>query len=478
MKSFQLQLLFFFSFLSAVGNYDKYDSLELRASHLISYQLDNEINLLVDSVCKTGTEENDQILNFFCHYLSARLSNNSLDNCLQAYIEVLEYHKTHNLPSKYTIYPKLGISQLYYEAYDRSNNIRYLIEAEEIARHNKHPLLPKILRVLSIVMAENGDTIASLKYHTELLEKFSDDLSPTQLYFDKFIYFFYLKNLDSSLYYGNKFIDLKGENHLNIINVYIRIGELYLLNKDTSSALLHLNKAFNTSKGTSFYQITHDITTKLSDIYLIQGNTERAQYFRKITQNLEDSLVNFDTAKNLAKVESNRDWSKKTKGMRVGLIASIVLSLILAIYGIAYYFFKIRKKKNTPIGNDLKEPAFKLSEKEYLHIEQQMQHFFRDALFLRKECTMGYLVKKLKLKNDRYLRAYLTNRYKKGFNEFVNDLRIDHIVEKLKNDKYLRNYTVEEIASEAGFSSRIIFSRTFKKRMKTSPADFINNIGN
>ena len=66
----------------------------------------------------------------------------------------------------------------------------------------------------------------------------------------------------------------------------------------------------------------------------------------------------------------------------------------------------------------------------------------------------------------------------KSFTHYINDLRIDYIVNELKTNENLRKYTINGIAEEAGFNTGESFSKAFLKRTGIKPSFFIKKIKN
>jgi AraC-like DNA-binding protein len=68
--------------------------------------------------------------------------------------------------------------------------------------------------------------------------------------------------------------------------------------------------------------------------------------------------------------------------------------------------------------------------------------------------------------------AYL-NKFKQiGFNDFINQYRIDYCVKKINQGEY-KAKTLEALSHESGFSSRSTFIRAFKKCKGVTPTEFI-----
>ncbi|WP_278008986.1 helix-turn-helix domain-containing protein [Flavobacterium gyeonganense] len=66
----------------------------------------------------------------------------------------------------------------------------------------------------------------------------------------------------------------------------------------------------------------------------------------------------------------------------------------------------------------------------------------------------------------------------KGFNDYINDLKIDYIITLLKEDRKIRNYTNTALAEEAGFSTTQRFVHAFKANTKMPPSYFIEELKN
>lgn len=71
--------------------------------------------------------------------------------------------------------------------------------------------------------------------------------------------------------------------------------------------------------------------------------------------------------------------------------------------------------------------------------------------------------------------AYLfTNVYFKRFNDFVNEYRLQYIVERMNSTEW-RLLTTEGLAMEAGFSSRTTFFLAFKKKYGMNPTEYLKS---
>lgn len=62
------------------------------------------------------------------------------------------------------------------------------------------------------------------------------------------------------------------------------------------------------------------------------------------------------------------------------------------------------------------------------------------------------------------------------FNNYINELRIQFIIDKLLKEPIHRKYKFSTLAEEAGFSSQNKFSTVFKKSTSITPSEFIKQL--
>src|SRR5690606_14840804 len=104
-----------------------------------------------------------------------------------------------------------------------------------------------------------------------------------------------------------------------------------------------------------------------------------------------------------------------------------------------------------------------------------LEKFERLKLFTRQDVNSAYLTNYLST-NSKYLTEILRQYKGKTFSQYINDLRIDYIIRLLYEDPKYREYKISYLAGVCGFSSREIFTITFKKNTGISPSYFINEL--
>jgi AraC-like DNA-binding protein len=102
-----------------------------------------------------------------------------------------------------------------------------------------------------------------------------------------------------------------------------------------------------------------------------------------------------------------------------------------------------------------------------------LAHLFeQEFIFKEKDLTVADLAKRLKI-SVRHLPEILHQVYGKNFKDLVNHYRNQLAKEKIEKG-YLEAFTLESLADEVGYNSRITFFNAFKKEFKVSPSEFRN----
>ncbi len=78
--------------------------------------------------------------------------------------------------------------------------------------------------------------------------------------------------------------------------------------------------------------------------------------------------------------------------------------------------------------------------------------------------------------NSNYLSKAINFDKNKNFKAYINDLRIDYVIEKLKIDGRFRKFTIKSIAVEIGFNNPESFSKAFHKKTNMYPSYFIRQL--
>ncbi len=217
-------------------------------------------------------------------------------------------------------------------------------------------------------------------------------------------------------------------------------------------------------------------------------------YFQTNFKELLKSLhSNYDIPKVIKNKESEINKLNTQSKLQKGLIVFSVLCV--GIFLLLYWKQKKQSKilqikfeklmqgqvEQPLILNDIKnnevETKLAISETIITEILSKLDLFEKEKAYLQQDITIDYLVN-LFDSNSNYVSKIINNFKKKSISQYINDLRIDYVIEQLKTEKTWRNYTIQALANETGFNSSDSFSRAFYKKTGIKPSYFIKNITN
>jgi AraC-like DNA-binding protein len=140
--------------------------------------------------------------------------------------------------------------------------------------------------------------------------------------------------------------------------------------------------------------------------------------------------------------------------------------------------FKELMEKNevpkAPIKNTTKE-TLNINEDTVTTVLKQLEKFEKDQKFLKKELTLAKLTVAFD-SNSKYLSQIIYHYRGKKFTQYINDLKIDHLISLLKTDEMLRKYTNKALAEEVGFSSTQRFATAFYSNTGMPTSYFIEEL--
>jgi len=108
-------------------------------------------------------------------------------------------------------------------------------------------------------------------------------------------------------------------------------------------------------------------------------------------------------------------------------------------------------------------------------ILKHLDAFEKNNDFIKTNITINALSKEFKT-NSKYLSKVINKHKGKSFSNYINELRIDFVIEKLKSDSMFRKYTIKAIANEIGFNTTDAFSRSFHKKTGIFPSFFLKQL--
>jgi len=126
---------------------------------------------------------------------------------------------------------------------------------------------------------------------------------------------------------------------------------------------------------------------------------------------------------------------------------------------------------------DKKSEVFEIKDEKVTEILEKLNKLEDKQYFLKQECTLHNVAKKLKT-NTAYLSRIINNELNKSFSTYINELRINYAILELKNNSRLRAYSTKAIAEEMGYKSSDSFTKYFKAATGITPTVYIKKVNN
>ncbi|MBZ4035432.1 helix-turn-helix domain-containing protein [Flavobacterium sp. 17A] len=286
------------------------------------------------------------------------------------------------------------------------------------------------------------------------------------------------KELQTSLSYDSP---LRGFIYTGIANVYVSL-------KDHKKARLNFKKAEEIADKSDYAALKQEVYNSLMEFY---KGTDTKKYIIYNEKNLQLSKAENDNKKviadDLIKTLQKKHLDSQNQYEKNKLVI-IAICLFAIFCTIAIYIFKRKQDykkirdfihntkpvENTENDTEQKKEIAKeyMSEATENSILQSIKEFEKSLSFLNKTLSLNSVAAELNV-NHRYL-SYVINKHKsKDFASYINELRVNYIIDRLKNDDSYLKYKISYLADQAGFASHSRFTITFKKKTGVSPLTFI-----
>lgn len=291
-----------------------------------------------------------------------------------------------------------------------------------------------------------------------------------------------------------------------LVSGYIHLGKIYKKLNENEKAVGYLIEIDKYYENTSFTSIEmREGYEMLINYYKsIDDKNKQLYYINKLFtvdsildtnyKNLSKKIVQeYDTPKLLEEKQNLIDvLEQKEKKTSIKFIIAVIFAIILIIVVAVIYIKNVRYRKrfrelmqaptlDTAIQKEVsdKHPAtpeaIGISEDIVNSVLEDLQKFEDKQGYLSANITTGELAKKLQT-NSKYLSKIINTYKKKSFSVYINELRIDYVIEKLKRESKFRLYTIKAISREIGFNTTEAFSKSFYKKTGIYPSYFIKQL--
>ncbi|WP_082994815.1 helix-turn-helix domain-containing protein [Aquimarina megaterium] len=248
------------------------------------------------------------------------------------------------------------------------------------------------------------------------------------------------------------------------------------------------NNIQKTDKLHEMYELAIHIAEQLEDRNLIISlNQDYRETFSKISEDqlkARDVLYNRDISK--LKIDNESLVARYDKKKYVTAIAIGIASILLLVLVFMFFRFKIKSKENEKrfqkLAKSIKEKSFdnhqktikkdSIKDEKVNSILEELNKLQDSLFFLSEECNLYTTAKKINT-NTTYLSKTINTYKKQSFNQYLNELRIHHVILKLHDNAKFRSYTIEAIAQEVGYKSSNTFVKAFKDKTNLNPSFYI-----
>ncbi|MBP2831196.1 AraC family transcriptional regulator [Aquimarina sp. U1-2] len=299
---------------------------------------------------------------------------------------------------------------------------------------------------------------------------------------------------------------LKPKNHIyfenyDLIDAYYFSGKSYeaLKNKDEGikyykkidSILQHTNYRIPKTRYAYLELIKYykSIGDKNNQLYYINQLIKNDSVVDRNFKNMNTKLIReYETPLLLEEKELLID-ELKTQNTRSNFSLILLLGSIIILTGIFIRNYKknrqyklrfnelINQKHEEKVKNESsnREERIDIAKDVVDMILKKLIHFEQTHGFLKTSLTSVILASKFST-NSKYLTKVIKFYRGKSFTLYINDLRINYIIEQLQSNTKLQNYTIKALAAEAGFNSTEVFSKTFFKKTGLHPSYFVKRL--
>ncbi|WP_260440486.1 AraC family transcriptional regulator [Elizabethkingia meningoseptica] len=281
------------------------------------------------------------------------------------------------------------------------------------------------------------------------------------------------KKYDSAYVYSQKALEFINVNDTyKLAFTYHDIGYLLAAQGKYSEAIQQYEKALSYCKGESFYDKKLEILKGLSEAYGEAGDSKNALYYLQQYQKL---YLN-GTQKNQHAV--NEIYNTASKPASIKVIPVLITTACIAFGLAAIYFFLIYKKKSEKINNPQEEKKETLQTDINISTETEekilyhLNEFEKQEAFIDKEISLYSLANKFQC-NTKYLSLVIKRHKNKSFVQYINDLRIQYVINKLNTDTNFSKFKIYYLAELSGFSSQRAFASAFFNNTQMKPLEYI-----
>jgi len=223
----------------------------------------------------------------------------------------------------------------------------------------------------------------------------------------------------------------------------------------------------------------------------LERHIEAIDFLREQHQYLDDTVKDGYDLKSIQREKQQIEGILKVRERQknIGIVAAVLLA-ILSLW-LAWSYQRTRKLyqkrfeailagENPPTrkmqkNHTVPSHPLDISKEKIASVLARLERFERRRDFLDRKMSAGKLAVLAEV-NGKYLSQIISHYKGKRVMEYINDLRVDHIIAQMKQDRKLAHYSNRSLAGEAGFNSERTFIKAFKSRVGITPMFFMERL--
>ena len=129
------------------------------------------------------------------------------------------------------------------------------------------------------------------------------------------------------------------------------------------------------------------------------------------------------------------------------------------------------------VSSEGKQNVLSIDEEKENEILKKLLNLEKKFQYLNPDFTQQAVAKRIKT-NTTYLSYVVNKRFGKTFSEYVNELKINYVINEIISNPTFRKYSTQAMAESVGYKNAVSFTKTFSKRTGVTPVQFIKKVEN
>ncbi len=288
----------------------------------------------------------------------------------------------------------------------------------------------------------------------------------------------------SKKYSAGNYLEMKS---LQLYGTYLFLQKQHTAAIDSLQSAMHIAEKFiHIEEQISISEAIADNYLALNNLAEFKNQNAKTQLLNKAQTDVENEAVNTafnfiadDQLEQLANAKTNLRWN--------AIILGSILAFVLLLWSYLVYRYRLKakqyknyieyfEKRKAPVSSvptaekTIKQTVVpKEMEKKIL---EKLNEFENSTEFTKQEISLSLLALQFET-NTKYLSEIINFNKQKNFNAYINELRINYIIEKLKTEPTYLQYKISYLAQDSGFTSHSLFATVFKSVTGVPPTVFI-----